>query len=122
MGSFGGDLDDPSASELMHQDPVLKPNHRAGMLITPLEVGVDGRDEARPQVWTGPQAAPRVDANVRAGLLDLVGHAQREGGWSIRRAAALSLGVDHARVLRWAARAVLDRLDEVSHSRCQPPR
>jgi putative transposase len=54
---------------------------------------------------------PRVDANVKAGLLDLVGHARREGGWSIRRAAT-TLGVDHARVLRWAARAVLDRLDD----------
>lgn len=54
---------------------------------------------------------PWGDANVKAGVLDLVGHAQREGGWSIRRAAA-SLGVGHARVLRWAARAVLDRLDD----------
>ena len=54
---------------------------------------------------------PRVDAHVKAGLLDLVVHAQREGGWSIRRAAG-TLCVDHARVLRWQARAVLGQLDD----------
>ena len=47
---------------------------------------------------------PRVDARVKAGLLDLIDHAAREGGWSLRRSAA-TLGVDHARVLRWQARA-----------------
>jgi len=46
---------------------------------------------------------PRVDAGVKAGLLDLVEHAVA-AGWSARRAAA-TLGVDHVRVLRWAARA-----------------
>lgn len=45
---------------------------------------------------------PRVDAGVKAGLLDLIAHAV-EQGWSARRAAAV-LGVDHVRVLRWAAR------------------
>jgi putative transposase len=52
---------------------------------------------------------PRVDATVKAGLLDLAEHAMREGGWSLRRAAA-TLGVDHVRLLRWQARAALDRL------------
>lgn len=42
---------------------------------------------------------PRVDAHVKAGLLALVAHAQSEGGWSLRTAAA-TLGLDHARVLR----------------------
>ncbi|RBQ14718.1 integrase [Spongiactinospora rosea] len=54
---------------------------------------------------------PRVDAYVKAGLLELVAHAAREGGWSTRRAAAL-LGLDHVRVLRWQARAVVGRLDD----------
>lgn len=54
---------------------------------------------------------PRVDACVKAGLLELVGFAAREGGWSTRRAAA-TLGLDHVRVLRWQARAVLGRLDD----------
>ena len=47
---------------------------------------------------------PRVDATVKAGLLTLVAHAQTEGGWSLRRAAA-ALGLDHVRVLRWLDRA-----------------
>ncbi|HEX2316265.1 MAG TPA: hypothetical protein VHJ17_21165 [Thermomonospora sp.] len=46
---------------------------------------------------------PRVDAEVKAGLLALVAHAVG-AGWSLRRAAA-TLGVDHVRVLRWQARA-----------------
>lgn len=46
---------------------------------------------------------PRVDAGVKAGLLDLVDHAVGQG-WSARRGCAV-LGVDHVRVLRWAARA-----------------
>jgi len=54
---------------------------------------------------------PRVDATVKAGLLDLVEHAMRVGGWSLRRAAA-TLGIDHVRVLRWQARAAIDRLDD----------
>ncbi|MEQ4209462.1 hypothetical protein [Actinopolymorpha sp. B9G3] len=51
---------------------------------------------------------PRVHADVKAGLLAVVDHATA-GGWSTRRAAA-SLGLDRARVLRWQARAVEDRL------------
>ena len=47
---------------------------------------------------TGP-VPPRADAHVKAGLLALVAHAQAEGGWSLRKAAA-ALGLDHARVLR----------------------
>jgi transposase InsO family protein len=54
---------------------------------------------------------PRVDAGVKAGLLALVEHATMVGGWSLRRAAAI-LGLDHVRVLRWQARAVLGRLDD----------
>jgi transposase InsO family protein len=54
---------------------------------------------------------PRVDAEVKAGLLDLARHAMDEGGWSLRRAAA-TLGIDHVRLLRWSARAAIDRLDD----------
>jgi uncharacterized protein (DUF983 family) len=36
----------PSASELMHQDPIVKPNHQTGKLITVLEVEVHGRAES----------------------------------------------------------------------------
>lgn len=52
---------------------------------------------------------PRVDAQVKAGLLDLIAYAKAEGGWSLRRAAA-TLGLDHVRVLRWQSRAALDQL------------
>ena len=52
---------------------------------------------------------PRVDASVKAGLLALVAHAQAEGGWSLRKAAA-ALGLEHVRVLRWWDRAATDRL------------
>jgi putative transposase len=47
-----------------------------------------------------------VEAAVKAGLLELVDHAAREGGWSVRRSAA-ELGLDHMRVLRWQARVML---------------
>ncbi|MGH3452247.1 MAG: transposase [Haloechinothrix sp.] len=53
----------------------------------------------------------RVDAHVKAGLLDLVEHAVEVGGWSQRRAAAV-LGLDHVRVLRWQARAALGQLGD----------
>lgn len=52
----------------------------------------------------------RVDAGVKAGLLALVDHAVGQG-WSARRAAAV-LGVDHVRLLRWAARAAGAGLDD----------
>jgi len=52
---------------------------------------------------------PRVDASVKAGLLDLIDHAATVGGWSLRRSATV-LGLDHVRVLRWQARATVDRL------------
>lgn len=51
----------------------------------------------------------RVHADVKAGLLALIGHAQAEGGWSLRKAAN-ALGLDHVRVLRWLDRAAADRL------------
>jgi hypothetical protein len=54
---------------------------------------------------------PRVGEQVKAGLLDLVAYARSEGGWSVRRAAAV-LGLDHVRVLRWQARAALGRLTD----------
>jgi transposase InsO family protein len=54
----------------------------------------------------------RVDADVKAGLLELVAYAIEEGGWSLRRSAAC-LGLDHARVLRWQARAAVARLDDL---------
>ena len=44
----------------------------------------------------------RVDATVKAGLLDLLAHAER-AGWSTRTACAL-LEVDQDRVVRWRAR------------------
>ena len=54
---------------------------------------------------------PRADARVKAGLLELIDHASGEGGWSLRRSAA-ALGVEHARVLRWQARAAAGQLDD----------
>lgn len=54
---------------------------------------------------------PRVDATVKAGLLELVDHAQTQGGWSARRAAAV-LGIDHVRVQRWTKRAGAGQLDD----------
>ncbi len=50
---------------------------------------------------------PRVDASVKAGLLDLVEHAG-------------TLGVDHVRVLRWRIRAALDRLEDTKPGPDQP--
>ena len=54
---------------------------------------------------------PRVDAPVKAGLLELVAHAHAEAGWSLRRSAAL-LGVEHTRLLRWASRALTGQLQD----------
>ncbi len=50
----------------------------------------------------------RVDAEVKAGLLDLVEHAV-EAGWSARRACRL-LGLDDLRTARWQARRDADAL------------
>jgi putative transposase len=58
----------------------------------------------------GPVPA-RVDAHVKAGLLGLVDDALA-AGWSARQAAAC-LGLDHVRVLRWAARRVAGQLADV---------
>jgi transposase InsO family protein len=52
----------------------------------------------------------RVDACVKAGLLDLLDHAV-EHGWSARRACDL-LGLDDMRAARWAGRRADDRLDD----------
>jgi putative transposase len=51
-----------------------------------------------------------VPAEVKAGLLDLVGHAI-ERGWPARRATA-ALGLDHARYYHWAARRGAGRLED----------
>lgn len=59
---------------------------------------------------TGPVPA-RVDANVKAGLLELVDDAL-EQGWSKRRACAV-LEVEHFRVARWLERRARDRLDDL---------
>jgi transposase InsO family protein len=50
-----------------------------------------------------------VDAPVKAGLLELVAHANERAGWSVRRAAE-HLGIEHTRVLRWAVRAAAGQL------------
>jgi transposase InsO family protein len=54
--------------------------------------------------------APRVEARVKAGLLELVDHAGR-AGWSVRHAADV-LGIDHMRVLRWQQRRTAGRLQD----------
>ncbi len=59
----------------------------------------------------GPVPA-RVDAPVKAGLLDLVDHAGR-AGWSSRRACVL-LGLDPDRVADWRARRVAGRLGDAA--------
>jgi putative transposase len=53
---------------------------------------------------------PRVDADIKAGLLDLVDHAV-EHGWSARRAGEL-LGLDHVRCGRWISRRRAGQLDD----------
>lgn len=57
----------------------------------------------------GPVPA-RVDAHVKAGLLELVDSAV-ERGWTRRRAAGL-LGLDTERLRRWAGRRAADRLED----------
>ena len=52
-----------------------------------------------------------MPAEVKAGLLDLVGHAV-ERGWPTRRAAA-ALGLDHARYYHWAGRRDEGRLADL---------
>jgi len=52
----------------------------------------------------------RVDACVKAGLLDLVNHAA-DAGWSPRRAAA-RLGIDDSRLARWQHRRVQGELTD----------
>jgi hypothetical protein len=47
---------------------------------------------------------PRVDAPVKAGLLELAAHAHEQAGWSLRRSAGV-LGIEHNRLLRWSTRA-----------------
>lgn len=66
----------------------------------------------------------RVDGDVKAGLLALVDYAtgdgEGQGGWSLRRTAAV-LGVDHVRLLRWQARAVLGRLEDLRPGPTEAP-
>jgi putative transposase len=54
---------------------------------------------------------PRVHAEVKAGLLDLVDHAV-EHGWSARRACEL-LGLEHGRHQQWLDRVRAGRLDDL---------
>jgi putative transposase len=54
----------------------------------------------------------RVDAGVKAGLLDLLDHAAEHGGWSQARACRL-LGLDPDRAADWRARRALDRLADL---------
>lgn len=46
---------------------------------------------------------------MKAGLLELVAHAQVQAGWSLRRSAGM-LGIEHTRVLRWTSRALTGSL------------
>jgi transposase InsO family protein len=55
----------------------------------------------------------RVDATVKAGLLDLVDHAVTDGGWSARRACH-QLGLDHARYHHWTRRRGAGRLEDMA--------
>jgi putative transposase len=59
----------------------------------------------------GPVPA-RVDAVVKAGLLDLIDHAV-EQGWTRRRVCRL-LGLDEDRAHRWAGRRAENRLDDAT--------
>ena len=53
---------------------------------------------------------PRVDGDVKAGLLELIEHAL-DGGWSLRRTAA-TLGLDEVRTARWFDRRAAGTLDD----------
>src|SRR5207237_10657504 len=65
--------------------------------------------KSRLGLTAGPVPA-RVDASVKAGLLDLTGHAAA-GGWPVRRACAL-LGLDDMRAARWAGRRAAGQLED----------
>jgi transposase InsO family protein len=52
-----------------------------------------------------------VDADVKAGLLNLIGHAVTAGGWPVRRACAL-LGLDDWRAARWVVRRQAGQLED----------
>ncbi|KAA8946933.1 hypothetical protein [Mycobacterium sp.] len=55
---------------------------------------------------------PRVDATVKAGILDLIDHAVSHG-WSARAACEV-IGLDDTRAARWADRRAEDRLDDLT--------
>lgn len=55
---------------------------------------------------------PRVDAIVKAGVLDLIAHAT-DHGWSAR-AACEAIGLDHMRAARWAGRREEGRLADLA--------
>jgi hypothetical protein len=76
---------------------------RAGRRVAP------ARGRSRLGLTVGP-VPPRVSAEVKAGLLDLVGHAA-EHGWAVRRATA-ALGLDHARYHHWVLRRDGGRLED----------
>ena len=52
-----------------------------------------------------------MDASVKAGLLDLIGHAMTDGGWPVRRACLL-LGLDDMRAGRWLQRRSAGQLED----------
>ncbi len=52
-----------------------------------------------------------MDADVKAGLLDLIGHAAAAGGWPARRACLL-LGLDDMRAARWLLRRAAVQLED----------
>ena len=78
--------------------------HRAGGGAAP------ARGKSALGLTAGPVPA-RVDASVKAGLLDLVDHAAARTAGPARRACAL-LGLDHGGRHRWAARRAAGRLED----------
>jgi putative transposase len=78
--------------------------HRAGGRLA------SARGKSALGLTAGPVPA-RVDATVKAGLLDLVEHTVAGGGWPVRRACAL-LRLDHARCWHWVTRSGAGRLDD----------
>ncbi len=84
--------------------PAPGDGHRAGCGVAP------ARGKSALGLTAGAVPA-RVDAGVKAGLLQLVDHAG-EHGWSTARACRL-LGLDPDRAADWRARRALDRLADL---------
>jgi hypothetical protein len=74
-----------------------------------------GAASARGKIALGPTAGPvppRVDACVKAAILELIDHAVGHG-WSTR-AACHAIGLDDLRAARWADRRTQGRLDDAA--------